>query len=149
MTTNRSARVPFVHQSFSPFRMKCDPSSDGVAVVDMFAGSEPASTSVSANALIAPFARRGKKRRFWSSVPNSVSGCGTPIDWCAEISAVRFPSCDVINLQGADVRHLRQAEPTVLARDLDAERADVAERLHHRLGNLTFAIDLDPSRSTP
>ena len=60
ITTNSSARVPFVHQSFSPLMMKCSPSSVGVAVVRMFAGSDPASTSVSANAEIAPFARRGK-----------------------------------------------------------------------------------------
>ena len=37
----------------------------------MFAGSEPASTSVSANAEIAPLASRGKYLRFCSSVPNS------------------------------------------------------------------------------
>ena len=61
----------------------------------MFAGSEPASTSVSANAVIAPFARRGKNRCFCSSVPNSLSGCGNPIDWCAESSAVSEPSFDV------------------------------------------------------
>jgi hypothetical protein len=41
---NRSARVPFVHHSFSPFRMKCDPSAEGSACERMFAGSEPAST---------------------------------------------------------------------------------------------------------
>ena len=61
----------------------------------MFAGSEPASTSVNANAEIAPFARRGKKRRFCSAVPNSASGCGTPIDCDAESSAVRDPSFEV------------------------------------------------------
>ncbi len=92
ITTSSSARVPFVHQSFSPLRMKCFPSSVGVAVVRMFAGSEPASVSVSANAEIAPFAMRGKKRRFCSSVPNSLSGCGTPMLWCAERSAVSEPS---------------------------------------------------------
>jgi hypothetical protein len=50
---------------------------------------------VSANAEIAPLARRGKKRFFCSGVPNSLSGCGTPIDWLAERSAVSEPSFDV------------------------------------------------------
>ncbi len=75
--------------------MKCLPSSVGVAVVRMFAGSEPASTSVSAKAEMAPFARRGKYFFFCSGVPKSLSGCGTPIDWCAERSAVMEPSLDV------------------------------------------------------
>ena len=61
----------------------------------MFAGSEPASTSVSANALIAPLASRGKNFFFCSSVPNSLSGCGKPMDWCADSSAVSEPSFDV------------------------------------------------------
>ena len=60
MTTNSSARVPFVHHSFSPFRMYAPPSGVGVADVDMFAGSEPACTSVRANAEMSPRARRGK-----------------------------------------------------------------------------------------
>ena len=95
ITTNSSARVPFVHHSFSPLRMNDLPSAVGVAVACMFAGSLPASTSVSANAEIAPLASRGKKRRFCSSVPNSLSGCGRPMDWCAESSAVIEPSFDV------------------------------------------------------
>ena len=56
------------------------PSGVRVAVVVMFAGSDPTSASVSANAEIAPFARRGKYFFFCSVVPNSLSGCGTPID---------------------------------------------------------------------
>jgi hypothetical protein len=95
MTTNSSARVPLVHQSFSPLRMKALPSSVGVAEACMFAGSLPASTSVSAKADMAPLASRGKNVRFWSSVPNSFSGCGNPIDWCADSKAVSEPSFDV------------------------------------------------------
>jgi hypothetical protein len=95
ITTSSSARVPLVHQSFSPLMTKCLPSGVGVAVVTMFAGSLPASTSVSANAVIAPLAMRGKYLRFCSSVPKRVSGCGTPIDWLAERSAVSDPSLDV------------------------------------------------------
>ena len=80
MTTSSSARVPLVHHSFSPFSVQYVPSPLGVALVRMFAGSEPASVSVSANAEIAPFARRGKKRCFCSAEPNNFSGCGKPMD---------------------------------------------------------------------
>jgi len=57
-----------------------------VAVVDSRAGSEPTSGSVSRNAEISPRAHRGRNARFCASVPNSRSGCGTPIDWWAESS---------------------------------------------------------------
>ena len=60
MTTMISDRGPLVVQSFSPFRMKAFPSSVGVAVVAMFAGSDPTSGSVSAKAERAPLARRGR-----------------------------------------------------------------------------------------
>ena len=63
------------------------PSSVGSAVVASRAGSEPTSGSVSRNAETSPAASRGRKRCFCSSVPNIFSGCGTPIDWCAESSA--------------------------------------------------------------
>ena len=53
-----------------------------VAVI--LAGSEPTSDSVSANAEISPAARRGRYFFFCSGVPNILSGCGTPIDWCAD-----------------------------------------------------------------
>ena len=95
MTTNRSARVPLVHQSFSPFSTHCVPSALGSACEARFAGSDPTSTSVSANAEIAPLASRGKYARFCSSVPNKASGCGNPMDWCAESSAASDPSLDV------------------------------------------------------
>jgi hypothetical protein len=95
ITTRRSARVPLVHQSFSPLMMKCLPSAVGVAVVDMLAGSLPASTSVNANAVMAPFAMRGKYFFFCSSVPKRLSGWGTPMDWLAESNAVSEPSLDV------------------------------------------------------
>ena len=75
--------------------IQCLPSSESVADVVMFAGSDPAFTSVSANAVIAPFAMRGKYFRFCSSVPNSASGCGTPIDCDAETSATSDPHFDV------------------------------------------------------
>ena len=92
ITTSSSAMVPLVHQSFEPLRTKNLPSSVGSAVVASRAGSEPTTVSVRAKALMAPAAQRGRKRFFWSSVPKSFTGCGTPIDWCAERSAVRLPS---------------------------------------------------------
>ena len=87
ITTISSAIGPFVIHSFSPFRIQAEPSLVGVAVVVMRAGSEPTSISVSANAVIAPLAQRGRKRCFCSGVPNILTGPGTPIDWCAESSA--------------------------------------------------------------
>ncbi len=65
-----------------------------VAEVARFAGSEPTCGSVSAKAEIAPAASRGKYFFFCSGVPKSFNGCGTPIDWCAERSTTRLPSCE-------------------------------------------------------
>ena len=87
ITTSRSATTPLVVQSFTPFSTYSDPSSDGIAVVFSLAGSEPTSGSVSRNALISPRAHLGRYSCFCSSLPNSASGCGTPIDWCADSSA--------------------------------------------------------------
>ena len=84
--------VPLVHHSFSPFKIQACPSSLGTAVVSIAAGSEPTFGSVKANADTAPLARRGKYFCFWASLPNILSGCGTPMDWCAESRAVSEPS---------------------------------------------------------
>jgi hypothetical protein len=51
------------------------------------AGSLPTSGSVSRNAEISPRAHRGRNACFCVSVPNSITGCGTPIDWWALASA--------------------------------------------------------------
>ncbi len=59
------------------------PLSTSTASVAIFDGSEPTDGSVRAKALIVPLRKRGKYFFFWASVPNSLSGCGTPIDWCA------------------------------------------------------------------
>jgi hypothetical protein len=80
MTTSSSATVPLVHQSFSPLRIQCSPSSLGTAVVAICAGSDPTPGSVRAKAEMAPFASRGKYFFFCSSVPKSLSGWGTPMD---------------------------------------------------------------------
>src|SRR5437763_10642413 len=87
ITTMISAFRPFVHHSFSPLMIHPLPSGDGTAEVCIFAGSEPTPGSVSANAEMAPLARRGRYFFFCSGVPKSLSGCGTPIDWCAESQA--------------------------------------------------------------
>jgi len=94
ITTSRSATTPFVVQSFSPSSTYSDPSADGVAVVVSRAGSEPTSGSVSRNALISPRAHRGRYRCFCSSVPNIASGCGTPMDWCADSIAASAGQTD-------------------------------------------------------
>jgi hypothetical protein len=98
ITTSRSAMVPLVHHSFSPLSTQCWPSAESSAVVSIAAGSDPTFGSVSANADTAPLARRGKNRFFCSSVPNSLSGWGTPIDWCAESRAVIEPSTELTSL---------------------------------------------------
>src|SRR2546430_2684840 len=94
ITTMSSARVPLVHHSFSPFRIQACPSSLGTAIVSSAAGSDPTPGSVSANAEMAPWARRGRYFFFCASVPNSLSGWGAPMDWWAESSAVSEPSID-------------------------------------------------------
>ena len=58
-----------------------------MAVVDIRAGSEPTSGSVSRNAEMCVRASFGSHSCFCSSVPKSRSGSGSPIDWCAERSA--------------------------------------------------------------
>ena len=78
ITTSSSARVPFVHQSFSPFRTYSSPSR--TAVVVRLEGSEPTWRSVRAKAEMAPSAQRGRYFSFCSGVPKSLSGWGTPID---------------------------------------------------------------------
>src|SRR5256885_1348731 len=70
ITTISSALVPFVHHSFSPFRIHAFPSSLGVAIVSIAAGSDPTPGSVSANAAMAPLARRRKYRCFCSAEPH-------------------------------------------------------------------------------
>ena len=84
MTTSSSASGAFVHQSFVPLRTYSEPSSLSTASQRMRAGSLPTSVSVRAKPEMAPFARRGRYFSFCSSVPKMTSGCGTPIDWCAD-----------------------------------------------------------------
>jgi hypothetical protein len=68
------------------------PSSVSSAVVASCAGSEPTPSSVRANAEIAPGRASRQESALLSGVPKILTGCGTPIDWCAESSAERLPS---------------------------------------------------------
>jgi hypothetical protein len=61
-----------------------EPSSVGVAVDSIRAGSEPTSGSVRRNAETAVLETRGSHSRFCSSEPASLRGSATPIDWCAD-----------------------------------------------------------------
>ncbi len=81
MTMTTSATAPFVAHSLVPLMVYVDPSSDGVAVTESRAGSEPTSGSVSRKALMWVRATFGSHSFFCSSDPNSISGCGRPIDW--------------------------------------------------------------------
>ena len=90
ITTSSSATTPLVVHSFTPSSRYAVPSSVGVAVLPIRAGSEPTSGSVRRNAEIAPAAQRGRKACFCSGVPTSLTGSGTPIDWCAESRAPRL-----------------------------------------------------------
>ena len=60
ITMRMSATGPLVHQSFSPSRMYASPSSVGVAVTRIRAGSLPTSGSVRAKAESSPPASRGR-----------------------------------------------------------------------------------------
>ena len=66
----------------------------GVAVAASRAGSEPTSGSVSRKAEMWSRATSGSHRCFCSSLPNSISGSATPIDWWAE-SSVESEACQV------------------------------------------------------
>src|SRR3989442_12795 len=92
ITTISSALVPLVHHSFSPLRIHACPSPLGTASVSIAAGSDPTPGSVSANAEIAPWARRGEDFFFLASQPNILSGCGTPMDWWGGRSAGAQPA---------------------------------------------------------
>ena len=96
ITTSRSATTPLVVHSLVPFSTYAASSSVGIAVARSRAGSEPTSGSVSRKALIAPFAQRGRYRRFCSSEPASTSGSGRPTDWCADNSAPMLAFTDPI-----------------------------------------------------
>ena len=121
--------------------MKYLPSGVGSACVCMFAGSEPASTSVSANALIAPLASRGKILRLL-------------LVGAEQLERLRQADRLVRRQQRGErsvlrrhhrhrlhITRIRKPEPAVFRRDLDPEGAHVAEFLDVLLGNLARAVD--------
>ena len=87
ITTTSSAMTPLVVQSLTPSRMYSVPSSLSRAVDPIRAGSEPTSGSVSRKAVMAPSAHRVRYSCFCASVPNILTGSGTPMDMCADTSA--------------------------------------------------------------
>ena len=97
ITTITSATVPLVHQSFSPLRIQWVPSS-------LSTGGGREAGRIAADAGLGErergdraLARAGAGTSASApSVPKSLSGTGTPIDWLAETSAVRLPSTLVI-----------------------------------------------------
>src|SRR2546427_7905404 len=105
ITTINSALVPLVHHSFSPFRSHACPSWVGTASVSIAAGSDPTPGSVSANAEIAPLARRGGDFFFWAAGPNILGGCGTPRGWCAGGGGVREASTREDTARGFRLEH--------------------------------------------
>ena len=119
------------------------PSSVGVAVAPMRAGSEPTSGSVSRKAETWSLATLGSHSRFCSSEPNSISGSATPIDWCA-LSSVEIDACHTpASISALVVVHLRQAQAAVLLGHLHAERAQLLEPVEHLVGDLGLALDLE------
>jgi len=132
--------VPFVHQSFSPFRTHPWPSGAGSIVVDRRAGSDPTRSSVSAKPDNAPAAQRGRNRLFCSAVPKSLSGWGTPIDWCARATR-RGPVQAPHELHDPAVLELGEAEPAVLRRDLHPERTHPRQAFHDLLRVLPRRVD--------
>ena len=114
ITTSTPALIKFVHQSFSPLRIKAEPSSVGSARRLMFAGSEPAFHSVSANAEIS-LARhsrqifllllfRAEEQQRLRNADRLMRG--------NERGQVRVPTTE--QHRSATVIHLRQTEAAVL-----------------------------------
>ena len=112
------------------------------AVVCTRAGSEPTCGSVSAKAEMSPAAQRGRYFFFRASEPNSLSGCGTPIDWWADSSAERLPSIEPSSCIDPLVLDVAEPQAAVLLRDLHAEGAELAQAVHHLLGILARGVDL-------
>src|ERR1051325_2811032 len=141
ITTMTSAFRPFVHHSFSPLRIQPLPSGDGVAMVCIFAGSEPTPGSVSANAEIAPLARRGRDFSFCSGGPKRLGGLGDadglgrgePGDGGA---APRGDEAD-----GAVVVRRADPEAAVLLGDFHAPGAELVEAVEEGVVVLAFRVD--------
>ena len=70
---------------------------------------------------------RGKYFFFCSSVPNSLSGCGTPIDCDAESSATSEPHFDVTSSIAFTYVICERPSPPYSVGNLDPERAHLAQ----------------------
>ena len=127
MTTSSSATTPLVVHSFTPSTRYAVPSSVSVAVLSIRAGSDPTSGSVRRKAEIAPAAQRGRKRSFWSSVPTSLTGSGTPIDWWAESRAPRDGCTDPTRISARAYQRMVRPSPPYSRGDLHAEGPHLGE----------------------
>ena len=76
-------------------------------------------------------------------MPKSLSGCGTPIDWCAESSADEVAVEAAQQLHHLLVLDVGEAEAAVLLGDLHAEGAQPAQAVEHVLRVLAGGVDLD------
>src|SRR5213082_2341006 len=140
ITTISSALVPLVHHSFSPFRIHAFPSSLGVAIVSIAAGSDPTPGSVSERGdgalgearqvplLLLRGAEHLERLRHTERLVRREERGDRAVD--------RGHQGD-----GTHVGELRQAEPAVFSGNLDSECAQLAQALNHRLGDFAFTVD--------
>ena len=88
-----------------------------------------------------PGARRGRYFFFCSSVPNSFSGCGTPIDWCAESSATRLPSRLVTSSIASPYSSCDRPRPPYSFGIFMPKAPSSAQALDDRRRDLALAVD--------
>ena len=133
---------PLVHQSFSPLRMKAEPSSVGSARKLMFAGSEPAFDlrqreggdflARDPRQIFPLLLFRAEKQQRLRHADRLVRG--------NERGQIRIPTAE--QHRGAAIIDLRQTKPAVFLRDFDAERAHREKVVDVLLRNFAGAIDL-------
>ena len=133
-----SARGPLVVQSFSPFRIQWDPSSESSAVVDMFAGSEPTSFSVRAKADRAPPAWQVAILLLLG--PELEERAGHPDALVRGQEGTYGAATGGHDGERTVVRHLRQAQAAVLRRSLDAEGPEFGEAVEDLLRDPAFPV---------
>jgi hypothetical protein len=140
ITTNSSARVPFVHQSFCPLMIQCLPSSESAAEVVTVRG-------IGAGVHLGERERSDRALRDAREV--------LPLLFLGAEELERLRHTDGLrrreerdersalrrhHLHRLHVGHLREPEPAVFRGNLDAERAHVAQRLHVRLADVAGAV---------
>ena len=117
------------------------PSSVGVAVLPIRAGSDPTSGSVSRNARDRALRAAGQEALLLLVGAEHLTGSGTPIDWCADSSAPRLGCTEPASISALAVGGHRQPEAAVLPRDLHPERAERGQRGDVLVGDPGLALD--------